>query len=264
MFAAAAAANSALTGNQQVCDRQTQPGFTHWGSYAEYVAIHFADENLVRLPESIDHVSAASLGCRFATAFRAVAAQGQVRPGQWVAIYGCGGVGLSADHDRGRAGRAHCRVDISRDALALAKSIGAEVCIDACDNDDVVSQVRDATDGGVHVSLDAFGSTATCVNSIGSLRKRGKHVQVGLMAGSDRNASLPMDAIIANELEVLGSHGMQAARYGEMLDMIVGGQLNPSLLVQQTVSLDQAAIDLGDENLKSPLGVAVIDRFSKP
>ena len=66
------------SGNHQVCEHQTQPGFTSWGSFAEYVAIDHADVNLVRLPDPMDTVTAASLGCRFATAYRAVMDQGRV------------------------------------------------------------------------------------------------------------------------------------------------------------------------------------------
>ena len=79
-----------ISGNQQVCDRQFQPGFTAWGGFAEYVAIEYADINLVALPDEIDFVTAASLGCRFATSYRAVVDQGKVEAGQWVAVYGWG------------------------------------------------------------------------------------------------------------------------------------------------------------------------------
>ena len=83
-------------GDTHVCPHQTQPGFTKWGSFAEFVAIDAADTNLVALPESMELIDAASLGCRFATAFRAVVHQGQLAPGQWLTVHGCGGVGLSA------------------------------------------------------------------------------------------------------------------------------------------------------------------------
>ncbi|MDV9177492.1 alcohol dehydrogenase catalytic domain-containing protein, partial [Streptomyces sp. W16] len=80
------------SGNQQVCERQTQPGFTHWGSFAQYVALDHADVNLVAMPEGMSFATAASLGCRFATAFRAVVQRGRVAAGEWVAVHGCGGV----------------------------------------------------------------------------------------------------------------------------------------------------------------------------
>ncbi|MGG7612714.1 alcohol dehydrogenase catalytic domain-containing protein, partial [Streptomyces sp. ZG43] len=82
-------------GDHQVCENQTQPGFTHHGSFAEYVALDHADTNLVALPDGLAHPTAAGLGCRFATAHRAVTVQGRVAPGEWVAVHGCGGVGLS-------------------------------------------------------------------------------------------------------------------------------------------------------------------------
>ncbi len=248
-------------GNQQVCDRQSQPGFTHWGSYAEYVAVHYADENLVTLPETLDHVTAASLGCRFATAFRAVVAQGNVREGHWLAVHGCGGVGLSSVMIASALGARVVAVDISGEALKLARTVGAESCVDAASSADAVGAIREISGGGVHVSLDAMGSTSTCRNSVASLRKRGRHVQVGLMTGAARNAPIPMDAVIANELEMVGSHGMQASRYDRMLDMIVSGRLDPGALVQRTVDLAQAARELGDETPKPTPGVTVIDRF---
>src|SRR3954452_7890490 len=82
-------------GAHQVCDRQTQPGFTHWGSFAELVAIDWADVNLVALPEDLDFDAAAALGCRVATAYRAVLQVGRLRAGEWLAVHGCGGGGLS-------------------------------------------------------------------------------------------------------------------------------------------------------------------------
>jgi alcohol dehydrogenase len=249
------------SGNQQICDRQFQPGFTHWGSYAEYVAIHFADENLVRLPEEVDFVSAASLGCRFATSFRAVVAQGAVAPGQWVAVHGCGGVGLSAVMIAAAMGARVIAVDVDDHALALATEIGAEATVNAAADIVVAEQVRDISRGGVHVSIDALGSQETCCNSIANLRKRGKHIQVGLLHGDDYRPRVPMELVIANELELIGSHGMQAYEYERMLRMISRGQLAPAKLVRQTVSLERAAATLGEPRNLQVAGVSVIDRF---
>ncbi|MFT5500273.1 MAG: alcohol dehydrogenase [Woeseiaceae bacterium] len=249
------------SGNQQICDSQFQPGFTHWGSYAEYVAIHYADENLVSLPEEIDFVVAASLGCRFATSYRAVLHQGSVAPEQWVAIHGCGGVGLSAVMIAAAAGARVIAIDVNGDSLARALSVGAVACVNASNNPDVVEQVRDLTNGGVHLSIDAFGSNETCYNSIANLRKRGRHVQVGLMAGDDYHPQVAMELIIANELELFGSHGMQAHQYEGMLKMIIDGTLQPGALLGQTVTLERAAAILGSPDELQVAGVTVIDRF---
>ncbi len=249
------------SGNHQVCDRQFQPGFTHWGSFAEYVAIHYADINLVRLPESMDFVTAASLGCRFVTAFRAVVDQGQVSAGQWVAVYGCGGVGLSAIMIASALGAHVVAIDIDDEVLKLASAIGAEGCVNASQTATVSDDVRALSSGGAHVSVDALGSVETCANSINSLRKRGKHIQVGLMAGEHRNAMLPMDRVIADELEILGSHGMQAHRYDKLFDMLHAGDLRPERLLGKTICLEDAAEALPAMDAFGGAGVTVIDRF---
>ena len=249
------------SGNHQVCDRQFQPGFTHWGSFAEYVAIEYADVNLVRLPEELDFVTAASLGCRFVTSFRAVVDQGQVSAGQWVAVHGCGGVGLSAIMIAKALNALVVAIDIDDEKLEFARSIGADAVINASTIDSVAESVRSISGGGAHVSVDALGSIVTCSNSIDGLRKRGKHIQVGLMVGGDRSPTVPMDRVIADELEILGSHGMQAHRYAELLDMIHAGDLRPDLLIGNRISLDDVLVELPAMNNFTGTGVTVIDRF---
>ena len=249
------------SGHHQVCDHQFQPGFTHWGSFAERVAVHYADINLVRLPEAIDDVTAASLGCRFTTAFRAVAAQGRTGPGDWVAVFGCGGVGLSAIMIAESLGARTVGIDIRKPRLNRARSLGARAVIDAAHVDDVAQAVRDITHGGAHVSVDALGSPETCFNAVSSLRKRGRHVQVGLLLGADRTPPLPMDRVVAHELEILGSHGIQAHAYPAILAMIASGKLHPERLVGRTVSLAEGIEALHNMNSFAGAGITVIDRF---
>tara|TARA_R110002020_G_scaffold32962_12_gene100885 strand:+ start:3665 stop:4705 length:1041 start_codon:yes stop_codon:yes gene_type:complete len=248
-------------GHQQVCDHQFQPGFTHWGSFAEFVSIHRADLNLVELPESLDFATAASLGCRFVTSFRAVVDQGRVSAGEWVAVHGCGGVGLSAVMIAAASGAQVVAIDISDRALALARDVGATAVINAKHVTDVAGAVRDITRGGAHLSLDALGSVPTCVNSINSLRKRGRHVQVGLMAGDHSLPPIPMGRVIGHELEILGSHGMQAHRYGAMLAMIEAGRLTPAQLVGQKISLEQSIAALTGMDRFEGVGVTVVTEF---
>ncbi|XDA97657.1 zinc-dependent alcohol dehydrogenase family protein [Sulfitobacter sp. LCG007] len=248
-------------GHQQVCLNQQQPGFTHWGSFAEYVPIHQADLNLVALPESIAFDTAASLGCRFATSFRAVIDQGRVSAGEWVAVHGCGGVGLSAVMIANAIGAHVVAIDIDDAKLGLAKALGAVATVNARSVSDVCEAVRDITGGGAHVSLDALGSPVTCFNSILNLRHRGRHVQVGLMLADHAKPQVPMDKVIGKELEILGSHGMQAHRYGAMLDMVASGKLSPDRLVGDRIALSEAPAALaGMESFRS-VGATVITRF---
>lgn len=247
-------------GDQQICDRQFQPGFTAWGGFAEYVALEYADVNLVRLPDEIDYVTAASLGCRFATSFRAVVDQGRVEPEQWVAVWGCGGVGLSAVMIAAASGARVIAIDIADDKLDFARSIGAEIAINS-KGGNAADAVFDITGGGAHISIDALGHPAILFDSISSLRKRGRHIQVGIMETGLHSSPVPVDEIIARELEIFGSHGMQAHRYGKMLEMIVTGRLQPDKLIGAKLSLDDGAKALTDMNSFSGSGVSVINSF---
>ncbi|MCO6048712.1 zinc-dependent alcohol dehydrogenase family protein [Mesorhizobium sp. RP14(2022)] len=246
-------------GHQQVCEQQFQPGFTHWGSFAEFVAIDRADLNLVSLPDELDDATAASLGCRFATSFRAVVDQGRVRGGEWVAVHGAGGVGLSAIMIAAALGAKVVAVDVTDSKLALARAMGAAETVNSRKATSVVDAVRELTGGGAHVSIDALGHPETCFNSIGNLRRRGRHVQVGLMLGDHSRPQIPMDRVIAHELEIYGSHGMQSWRYDAMLGMIMSGRLQPQRLIGETLSLANAIPALMNMDRQAPDGIAIID-----
>jgi alcohol dehydrogenase len=239
-------------GDAQVCPHQTQPGFTGPGSFAERVAIHAADVNLVGLPDSVGFVAAASLGCRFATAFRALTAHGRLGPGDWLAVHGCGGVGLSAVMIGVALGARVVAVDVSDAALRRAGELGAEAASDD-------AAIRDITGGGAHVSVDAFGSAAAAVASVRSLRRRGRHVQVGLLHGAEATPPLPMDLVIAQELEIHGSHGMAAHEYPAMLALVADGTLRPELLVGDVIGLADAGAALANLDRARTPGMTVIE-----
>ncbi|HEU4490985.1 MAG TPA: alcohol dehydrogenase catalytic domain-containing protein [Jiangellales bacterium] len=247
-------------GEQQVCPHQTQPGFTHWGSFAELVALDAADVNLVGLPGDLAADAAAGLGCRVATAFRAVLDRGRARPGEWVAVHGCGGVGLSAVMIAVAAGARVVAVDVARAALDLAGRLGAETVVDASTTPRTAEAVRDATGGGAHVSLDAVGSPAAAAASVAGLRPRGRHVQVGLLPVGGGRPPLPMHLVVAHELELLGSHGMPAHDYPRLLAMVAAGRLRPDLLVTTRLGLREAGPALASLDTPGhPAGISVVD-----
>ena len=245
-------------GEHQVCAHQTQPGFTHWGSLAEFVALDAADVNLVAVPDALDLATAAALGCRYATAFRAVVQVAAVRAGEWVAVHGCGGVGLSAVQIAAAAGARVVAVDVNPGALDLARELGAEHAVDGAG--DVPAEVADLTGGGAPVSLDALGAPVTCTNSVRSLRPRGRHVQVGLLPPAQGRPEVPMERVIALELQVLGSHGMAAHAYPEMLGLIAAGRLDPRRLVTRELGLDDAGRSADRRRAGTP-GIAVVTSF---
>ncbi|PPS74446.1 MULTISPECIES: zinc-dependent alcohol dehydrogenase family protein [Streptomyces] len=253
---------SCAAGDHQVCERQTQPGFTHWGSFAQYVALDHADVNLVALPGELSFATAASLGCRFATAYRAVVQQGRIAAGEWVAVHGCGGVGLSAVMIAAASGARVVAVDVSAQALDLAREFGAAQRLDATSVPDTAAAVRDLTGGGAHLSLDALGSPGTCAASVNGLRRRGRHVQVGLLPSPDGTTPVPMARAIALELELLGSHGMAAHSYPPMLELVRSGVLRPDLLVTSTITLEEVPAALAGMGTAPGAGATVIVPWS--
>jgi len=248
------------TGNQQVCDYQFQPGFTAWGSFAQYVAIDYADENLVRLPTDMNFEEAASLGCRFITAYRAVKMQGKLQPGQWVAIHGCGGVGLSAIQIANALGAHIIAIDINEASCKLAKVLGATHVINA-QKTNVVENIRDLSGGGVHLSLDAVGAATSCENSVLGLRKRGRHIQVGLLSDENNMPQIPMPQVIAHELEILGSHGMQAHVFPELFKFLKTSQIDLKKMVHKKVALEQIPNLLPQLNSLDSAGIYVLNSF---
>jgi alcohol dehydrogenase len=247
-----------LAGQAQVCPDQTQPGFTHWGSFAEYVALQAADTNLVAVSDAVGDAAAAALGCRFATAYRALSARAAVKPSEWVTVIGVGGVGLSAVQIAVAFGANVIAVDRTPAALDLARNLGAEHTVLA-GSLDVAARVRDLTGGGSHISVDAVGSPATCADAIYSLRRRGRHVQVGLLPSAGGHPAVPMDRVIAWELDVLGSHGMAAVDYPPMMRLVEADALRPQALVERVVGLAEGARLLPSFDTAGPVGVTLID-----
>lgn len=223
-------------GAPQVCPQQRQPGFDLPGSWAEQVVVVEADHNLVALPEGIDLTLAAGLGCRVGTAYHAVRTQAAVAPGETVAVFGCGGLGLSCVMVARAAGAEVLAIDVSEAALAAAAELGASAMVTG---PDIAARVREATGGGAHVSLDALGSAATARAAIESLRPRGRHVQVGLLLGQDADPSLPMGRVIAQELQILGSHGLAVAEYRELLAEVAAGRLDLGRTVGRLLTLEE-------------------------
>ncbi|RFA07666.1 alcohol dehydrogenase [Subtercola boreus] len=246
-----------VSGNAQVCPHQQQPGFTHWGSFAEFVVIHAADTNLVAIPEGVTFEAAASLGCRFATAYRALVGRAAVRPGEWVTVIGAGGVGLSALLVAKALGANVIAVDRNPAALAVATSLGADRVLLA-DGTDVPERVQEVTEGGSHVSVDAVGSEQTSSDAILSLRRRGRHVQVGLIPPTNGHPRVPLSRVIAWELDLLGSHGMAATDYPPMLALIESGVLRPQDLISRVVGLREAAVLLPTLNHSTHTGITIV------
>lgn len=244
-------------GHQNVCENLAMSMFMGAGGFAEYSPVASADVNLVPLPDEVSFVEGASLGCRFMTAFHGATYQGRVEPGQWVTVWGCGGVGLAAVDTASAMGANVIAVSRSANKLQAALDLGATHTVTA--GDDAVGEIQEITGGGAHVALECLGTSATWMPSIMSLRRRGRLVRMG-MTGIEEEGILPVpaDMIVGMELEIVGSMGMQARCYPEMLRMVASGAIDPGSLVKEEVPLEEASGVLERMTDYDTLGYSVI------
>ncbi|WP_158059111.1 zinc-dependent alcohol dehydrogenase family protein [Halorussus halophilus] len=238
------------------------------GAFAEQVHVPYADYNAVTLPEGVEAAEMAALGCRFSTAYHALAHRADLTPGDWVAVHGCGGVGLSAVHVADALGANVLAVDLDENTLAKARELGADETIGARDTTDVPEAIRSLTDSsdsnsaGAHISIDALGVAETCRNSIACLRTRGQHVQLGLTTDEERGeVSLPTDVMTRWEITFLGARGMPPTRYGELLRMVERGAVSPAKLVTKEVALDDVPDRLAAMDDYGTVGIEVVTEF---
>jgi alcohol dehydrogenase len=247
-------------GHQTVCATQVVPGFTCDGAFAERIAVPRADANLTALPEGMDPALAAALGCRVTTAWHALTGRAALAPGEWLGVWGGGGIGLAALM-LGRAMGARVAVaDVVPEKLALARDLGAEAVIDARGADPAAA-MREATGGGAHVAVEALGIAATAENALKSLRKLGRMVQVGMPAGDHARIALPWDAVYAGQLAIYGTRGMPAHRYPSLLAFLGATGLDLSPMIARRIALSEASAELALFDGPAPPGVAVITDF---
>jgi D-arabinose 1-dehydrogenase-like Zn-dependent alcohol dehydrogenase len=231
------------------------------GGYARYGLLNHADFNFAPLPDKIDFVEASSMGCRYVTAYHGILDQGQVRADESVVVYGCGGVGLSAVQIATALGARVIAVDLDDRKLELAKKVGAADVINGRNNDPVKA-VMDLTRGGADVSVDALGIAATCRNAVASLRKRGRHIQIGLTTqGEKGEVALPVDQIVFKEIQFIGSLAIQSFRYPAILSMVERGRLEPRKLISETIPLEKAFGGLDQMSKFENAGISVINQF---
>ena len=249
-------------GRPNLCDAPIVPGRTYPGGYAEYVSITLADRNLVALPDSVSFSEGAALGCRFMTSFYGLVYRAKIQPGEWVVVYGCGGIGLSAINIAAALGCRVIGVDINPANLELARVMGAESVIDSRTNN-AVEAVKQTTGSGAHVSVDALGIAETCVNGIMSLRKGGRHLQVGITTKKEAGyIKLPVDIIVTRALELLGTLGMPAHQFGAMMPMVLQNRLNPGKMINREISLSDVQSVFQSMTTSTNAGTFVVTNFT--
>lgn len=252
-----------LEGDATVCGYQHVVGFSGFGAFAERLAVPHANFNLVMLPDHMDFTTAAGMGCRVTTAFRGLVDRAQLQSGEWLVVHGAGGVGLSAVMIAAALGAKILAVDVNDEALAMAQTLGADAVLNVSGLDRVGERVRDITGGGAHVSIDALGVTETFHNSLYSLRKLGRHIQIGMPLGRHANPEVPLlELVYARQISIMGTRGIAASRFGALFDLIARGKIDPARLITRTIALEETGAVIAAMNDYSGHGIVVIDRFS--
>ncbi|HSF95295.1 MAG TPA: zinc-binding dehydrogenase, partial [Thermohalobaculum sp.] len=214
------------------------------------------------LPDEMDFATAAGMGCRVTTAWRAVVDRARLAPGEWLAVHGCGGVGLSAVMIGAAAGARVLAIDINPGALEMAAELGATQTLNASNLDDVGGAVCEITGGGAQVSVEALGVTATFENSLRGLAPLGRHVQIGMPSGAHATPELPLyELVYSRQLQIMGTRGLAASRFPALFGMIAAGRMDPSRLITRRITLDETPAAIVEMDGFTRTGVTVTDRF---
>lgn len=247
------------SGASNTCLDQRLPGFIEPGAFAEYVAVP-RDFNLARLPEGVSPTVAAGLGCRVTTSWHALTGRAALQAGEWLAVHGTGGIGLSAALLGRALGAQVVVVDVVQEKLDHALSLGIDAAVLA--GEDTAAQIREITGGGAHVSVEALGIPATVNASLECLRPLGRHVQVGMPVGHTARMEVNMSAAYLGNLALFGTRGMPSWRYPSLLSLITSGRVDMSPMIAREVGLSDVSAELAAFNGPTPPGVAIVTDFA--
>jgi len=231
LYSACGHCDYCLTGDENLCLSQQNSGYSVNGSYAEYCKAH--GDYVVKIPDNVNYVDAAPLFCAGVTTYKALKVSG-AKPGEWVAIFGIGGLGHLAVQYAIAMGLKVVAIDTGEDKLKLAKTLGADLCLDF-KTDDVVARILAETTG-VHASICTAVSKAGFEQSYKVVRRGGKCVLVGL---PPEEMPLPIFDTVLNGISVVGSIVGTRKDLEECLDFAARGKV-------KAITIEKSLEDIND------------------
>lgn len=220
-----------LTGWETLCHHQHNTGYSVDGGFAEYVLAPAA--YVGRIPDSLDFVAAAPVLCAGVTTYKAIK-ETQTRPGEWLAVVGVGGLGHMAVQYAKAMGLHVAAVDVARDKLDLARRLGAEVTVNAKDEDPVEAIKRET--GGMHGVVVAAVSASIFRQAIAMLRRGGTCSMVGLPPG---DFPTPIFDVVLNRLTIRGSIVGTRKDLEESLQFAAEGKVKPNVELQPLEKINE-------------------------
>ena len=222
-------------GRENICENGLMLGNHIDGGFAEFVAVPAKD--VLRLPDDVPLVEGSIIADAITTPYHAVVRRGRVTPGDWVVVFGCGGVGLSLVQIAAGVGARVVAVDVRDDKLEIARRFGATATINFASNPKLDRAVRQITGGGgADMAFEAVGKAATQEAALNCLRTGGRLVLVGY---SPETMALNAGRVMFRDLEVVGSLGCRPVDYPRAIEMVRQGRVRLADMVTHRFALDR-------------------------
>jgi alcohol dehydrogenase, propanol-preferring len=221
-------------GRENICNDSVMFGNNVDGAFAEYIAV--SQNTLFALPQELPLIESCIIADAITTPYHAVANRGRVRPGDAVAVFGCGGIGLNVVQLAATAGGQVIAVDILAEKLEWARKLGAVATVNAKQFDRVDKEIRRLSGGGVDVAFEAIGLPATQEMAFASTRNGGRLVLVGYSA---KPMTLNSGRTMYREMEVVGSLGCPASEYPKVIELARAGRIRVKEMVTAQFPLEQ-------------------------
>lgn len=246
--------NNCLNGKDYICENIKFIGIHAEGGFAQFVKAK-ADK-LVSLPPGVSFEEGALIEPA-GSPFHALIRRAKLTPGETVAVYGAGGIGVFAICLAKLCGAAKViAIDIKEEVLERAKVFGADRVINAA-REDPVKRIRQITSGGVDLAVECVGAREVVANSVKSLRMGGRAVVLGL--GPEEIKLVPSTTFVRSEFELIGSYAYSTAELGQIVNLICQGRLDISAAVSEKTSLDRIneAFDRFRKKIGNPIRILV-------